>query len=146
MHQFKISLNKMYKIYPLAALLFSVFSAFGQHGSIKGTVTTQDGQPAAYVNIVLKEKSYGVTTGDDGAYIINNIKPGNYILVTSFIGLQTYEQPVTVNSGETTVVNITLSESAHELEEVMITDTRGLNEFLPAIGKGKLKRWTFHKA
>jgi iron complex outermembrane receptor protein len=137
--QFKISLNKMYKIYPLAILLFSAFSAFGQHGSIKGTVNTQDGQPAAYVNIILKEKGYGVTTGEDGTYVINGVKPGNYILVTSFIGLQTHEQEVTVKTGEVTVVNVTLAESALELEEVMITDTRGLNEFLPAIGKGKIK-------
>jgi iron complex outermembrane receptor protein len=129
----------MTKLYPAFLLIFSFFVCSAQHGNIKGVVKTQDAQPAPYVNIVIKETGTGTTSGDDGSFNIRGVKPGDYTLVSSFIGLQSNEQQVSVKAGETLTVNFTLVESAQQLEEIVIFDTRGLNEFLPAIGKGTIK-------
>lgn len=126
-------------IYTTATFLFLSVYAFSQTGSIKGLVTTSDNKPAPYVNVLLKEINKGATTHEDGTFFFKDIKAGNYTVVTTFIGLQTQELPVTVISGQTSSINFTLTESAQELAEITISDTRGLNEFLPLIGKGAIK-------
>lgn len=126
-------------IYTTATLLFLSIYAFSQTGNIKGLVTTNDNQPAPYVNILLKEINRGATTQDDGTFLIKNIKEGTYTVVSTFIGLESQEQVVTVTAGQATSVSFKLSESAHQLEEIIISDSRGLNEFLPVIGKGAIK-------
>jgi iron complex outermembrane receptor protein len=58
-----------------------------------------------------------------GAFEIRNVERGIYTLVASFVGLQAKEQQVEVTSGETvTVPEIFLSESAYELNEVVVSD------------------------
>jgi iron complex outermembrane receptor protein len=128
----------MRKIY-FALLVFLPAFAHSQTGSIKGTITTQDQQPAPYVNVFLKGSTQGTTTATDGSFNLNNIKEGNYTLVCSFIGLATHEQPVSIKAGETTTVTIALTESAQQLAEIVVSDSRSLNEMLPLIGKGSIK-------
>lgn len=126
-------------IFTTATLLFVTICSFSQTGNIKGLVKTNDNQPAPYVNVLLKEINRGTTTETDGTFIFKNIKPGNYTVVTTFIGLQSQEQTVIVIADQTSSISFILSESAQELEEITISDTRGLNEFLPLIGKGAIK-------
>jgi iron complex outermembrane receptor protein len=47
-----------------------------KNGSIKGTVKTSDGKPAAFVSVGLTHTNKGTTTDDNGNFIITNIKPG----------------------------------------------------------------------
>jgi iron complex outermembrane recepter protein len=129
----------MRAFYPLILLTCICFSTYAQQGSIEGKVTTQDNQPAPYVNVIVKETGRGTTTSEDGSYIIKGVREGSYTIVSSFIGLQTQEQTVTVKGGETVQLNIALAENAQQLEEIIVSDTRSLNELLPAIGKGAIK-------
>jgi len=100
-------------------------SALAQTGNIRGTIQTSDGQPAEFVNAGLKGTSKGVSANSRGEYEIKNISPGNYILVTSFIGLETKETPVEVKAGETTLVpEIVLKENSYTLNEVVISETK----------------------
>jgi len=89
-------------------------------GKISGTVTTSDGKPAAYVTVSIKELNRATSTKDDGTYLITNIKPGNYTLVVSFIGTKSQEKPVIVTASKITTVDLTLSENASELNEVIV--------------------------
>ena len=56
-------------------LLFSISTALAQqtNGKIKGTITTSEGDPAAGVNVVLKNSKYGTVTNDDGTFELNRV-------------------------------------------------------------------------
>jgi iron complex outermembrane recepter protein len=129
----------MIKLYPLLFAVTAFFTANAQKGNISGVVTTSDNQPAPYVNVMIKEINRGTTSGDNGSFMIKDVPEGKYTLITSFIGLQTQEKEIEVRSGETTQADFTLTESAQQLEEIVVSDTRGLNELLPSIGKGAIK-------
>src|ERR1700752_4050766 len=118
----------------LFSLLVMSTASFSQHGDIEGLVKTQDGQPAAFVNIVIKETGKGTTSSESGFYSIKRVKAGEYTLISSFIGLHSQEQRITVKPGEVVTLNFSLAENARQLEEIVISDSHGLNEFLPAIG------------
>lgn len=98
-------------------------NAFSQGtGRIKGIIRTSDGVGAEFVNVGLKGISKGSTADSKGEYEIKNIEAGQYVLITSFVGLETKEIEVEVKSGETTVLpDITLAENAKTFSEVVIT-------------------------
>lgn len=109
-------------------------------GTIKGNVKTSDGQPAPYVNLYIKESpNKGATSDEQGNFTIRNVKEGSYTLVTSFVGFQAVEKTVEVKGGETAVVEFQLSESAEQLAEIVVTDSRTLNEKPASVGKISIK-------
>lgn len=83
---------------------------------IKGVVTDSLMQsPLPGVTVVVKGTSLGTSTDAGGRYTIN--AAAGDVLEFSFIGYETQE----VKVGERTTVNITLSETTAELEEVVVT-------------------------
>lgn len=104
-------------------------------GSIRGRVRTQDGQPAAFVSIVLKGTTKGALSGEDGSFSIKNIKAGSYLLETRFVGLKSQERAVTVLAGHAAELSFTLLENAAELSEVVVSGTISANEKPVDIGK-----------
>ncbi|KQR69744.1 TonB-dependent receptor [Pedobacter sp. Leaf176] len=91
-----------------------------QVATIKGTITTSDGKPAAYISVGLKGQGNGTLTDDNGQFTIHRIKPGSYLIKASAVGIQTAEQSVTVAGGENKTVNFVLSENNQALEEVTV--------------------------
>ncbi|QEM11181.1 TonB-dependent receptor [Mucilaginibacter rubeus] len=110
-------------------LISSVAQAQTPHGTIKGKVVTSDGQPGEFVNVALKGTSKGTHVNANGMYTINNINPGTYTLVASYIGLNTQNQTVEVKAGETIEVNFTLTENNQQLQEVVVTSGKKINKF-----------------
>lgn len=105
--------------------LFLPFAAMAQTGSVKGSISTADGSPAEFINVVLKGTSKGATTNPKGEFEIKNVNPGHYTLVASFVGLQSTEQEIDVASGEAThVPQILLKENTSQLNEVVVTSMR----------------------
>ncbi len=90
-------------------------------GTLRGTVKTNDGSPASYVNVGLAETRRGTTTNEDGAFVLRGVAPGTYTLRITFVGLKPQDKTVTVSAGETTSANFTLEESASQLDEVEVT-------------------------
>lgn len=135
-------MNKLYSI-----LLFIICIVAGQqqyakaqskNGSVKGTVKTSDSKPAAFVSVGLKGSNKGTITDEEGRFEIKNVKPGNYILTVSYVGLKTQEKAVLVSEGNPTQLDFTISENASELNEVVITATQTINK--PAsLGKANIK-------
>lgn len=106
---------------PLVVLLLLFhFVAFAQNGTIKGRITSADGQPAAYVSVGLKNKPQNTATDDNGNYILSKIKAGNYIIRVSAIGITTQEKNISINDGQTLELNFTLSENSQILKEVSV--------------------------
>jgi iron complex outermembrane receptor protein len=124
--------------YILSILLFliiSVFTANAQNGNIRGKVSTQDGKPAAFVSIILKNINKGTSSDENGTFLIKNVKEGSYTVITQFVGLQSQEKEVTVIAGQTVNLDFILAENAQQLSEVTVTEYRSANEKNVTIGK-----------
>lgn len=109
---------------------FYSFSIFAQvaTGTIKGTIKTSDGFPAEFVNISLKGTSLGTVANIKGEYEIKKVEPGNYTIVTSFVGLETKETSIGVKANKTTTApDILLEENLGKLNEVIVTT--GVNKY-----------------
>ncbi|GAB4018387.1 TonB-dependent siderophore receptor [Spirosoma koreense] len=102
-------------------LLLSLQALAQTHGIISGVVKTNDGNPASFVNVSLKEVRKGTVTAEDGSYQLRGINPGTYTLQVTFVGLRTQEQSVTVKAGQTTRTDFSLLENTSQLSEVEVT-------------------------
>jgi iron complex outermembrane receptor protein len=92
-----------------------------QTGRIQGKVTTSDGQPARFVNVVLKGTRKGTITDSTGHYQIAAVKPGSYTVQASFVGLKATTQTATISGEETVTVDFALEATGTELQEVVVT-------------------------
>jgi len=108
------------KILILAMLLGTsgaLNGAYLQQMTVSGTVTdksTGDAMPG--VNVIVKGTVLGALTGPDGKYSLA-VSDANAVLIFSFIGYNTVEQPV---SGRT-VLNVALESATTALDEVIVT-------------------------
>ncbi|WKZ60666.1 MAG: TonB-dependent receptor [Cyclobacteriaceae bacterium] len=120
----------MHYRYLFTLLMFACISgvAYAQTGTIRGTVTTADGQPAEFVHVALKGTTKGSSTDKAGKFEIRNIQPGTYTLYASLVGANAQEQSVSVTSNAVTEVSFSLNESFQELSEVTVYDSR-INRF-----------------
>ncbi len=91
----------------------------------------QGGTPPAsleFANIVLKNATdsafvAGTITDEKGLFSIQDLKPGNYILTASYIGLQDLQQPVLAGhlSKFQDLGTLVLQENSTQLQEVVVT-------------------------
>ena len=95
------------------ALLCAQFVS-AQDMQISGTVTSPDGKPIPFVNVIVKGTPTGVSADMDGNYTISAAP--NATLVFSSIGFKTQE--IAVNSQ--TTITLTLAEDVAQLEEVIV--------------------------
>ena len=108
-----------YLIALMMTLCCAITFAQPRTGVIKGTIRTSDGMSAEAVEVSIK----GVvsTMADaNGNYILKNIPAGSYTVVARLIGLTPSTNQVTVTSGTTVTLNITLEASNQQLKEVVI--------------------------
>ncbi len=97
-------------------LWVSPVNAFGQQITVSGTVLDEVGDPIPGANVIVKGTTRGVTSDMDGKYTIA-VDNGEAVLVFSFIG----NEPQEITVGDRTRIDITLKESAVEMEEVVVT-------------------------
>lgn len=110
-------MGKLKKICLLPLLLLSVI-VHAQTRTIKGkVVSAQDNKPVAGASILVKGKTTGTATGNDGSFSLN-VPTGEVVLVISYIGYTQVEQAV---DAATSDVTITLVESKGDLGEVVVT-------------------------
>ena len=96
-------------------------------GTIKGHVLTKDNQPAADVNVAIKDINRLTVTDESGDFVFKNVRVGTYTLVLSMVGLKALQKEATVASGQTLELTFTIQETAKQLEEVVVSSTRNLN-------------------
>lgn len=116
----------MKTIFKLLIFFFTVVTLAQESGSIVGKLTDTDynNEPLPFANIFIKGTTIGVTSDIDGLYAIENVKPGTYTVVFSFVGYETVEIPnVTVIGDKVTNINVPMSASAAALDEVVIKTT-----------------------
>ena len=94
----------------------------GQTGIISGFVTdSSSGESLIGANVFLQENGQGMATDINGYYIIQEIIPGNYTIMVSYIGFDVFRQPLSIMEDQSVKINIALVEQVVELTEVEVT-------------------------
>lgn len=122
-------MNKI-RLFVLTAvmLLINTLAFAQQSGTLKGTITTSDGKPAAYISVGLKGKPQGNVTNEKGLYEILHVKPGTYTLRVSAVGMQNLEKTITLQAGENKIVDLVISHNSNQLSEININ--QGVNKYI----------------
>jgi outer membrane cobalamin receptor len=115
-------------------MMIGMVAAMAQQNGyvLSGKVITKTKEAMPYATVRLKDTSYGCTTNDQGMYYLH-APAGNYTLIVSAIGYETVEKDVKLTT-ERQKMNITLSDSQVELDEVVVM----------ASGVGRVKRSAFN--
>jgi len=95
-----------------------------QHGTVAGRVTDQaNGQPLVGARVTVMGTSLIAQTNADGRYTLSRVPGGQLTVRASAVGFGAASRVVTVNPGETAVVELALALSPYSLDEVVITST-----------------------
>ncbi|MES2779759.1 MAG: TonB-dependent receptor [Bacteroidota bacterium] len=94
-----------------------------QTGRIAGKIIDKKtGEELIGVSVQIEGTSIGAATDFEGKFSINNVAPGTYNLIMSYISYQKkVVSKVEVKAKEVTQVNTTLEESTRELSEVVVS-------------------------
>jgi iron complex outermembrane receptor protein len=108
-------------LYMLLTLLFSANVYAQNFGTIKGRISTSDGNVAGSISVKLKGTQLGATSNDDGEYLIRRVPAGTYTVVVSAVGLFPKEKQITVTSKSTVIADFSLKEDLSQLDNVQIS-------------------------
>lgn len=108
--------------------IFSVVCCFGQEFSISGFVDDIQNQPITYATILLMKSQdssvvKGVTTNEQGFFLIDHLTPDDYTLKVSFLGFNDVYTTIALNE-TIDLGTIMLQESTEVLNEVTIVAKR----------------------
>ncbi|WP_282160003.1 carboxypeptidase-like regulatory domain-containing protein [Ulvibacterium marinum] len=84
------------KIVLIIPFLFSAILLAQETSSISGRVLDNElsGEPMLFADVMLKNTEWKTQTNFHGNFEIDDVDPGNYILVISFLGYDTLEIPI----------------------------------------------------
>src|SRR3546814_10578512 len=107
----------MRKLLTIAACLcLGSFYGYGQEKMVSGQVVdSAGGQPVPGVSVTVQGSTIGTATDLDGNYIIS-VPGDDAVLVFSFLGMT----PVQETVGDRSVINVTMSPAASQLDEVVV--------------------------
>ncbi len=116
-------------------LLIGAISVFAQHGTmVSGKVISKEKQEIVdFATVYLKGTTYGCTTNEQGIYHLQ-APAGKYTLVVSAVGYESVEKPVTLVRGERMKMNVVITPSITELDEVVVVSN----------GVSRIKRSAFN--
>ena len=104
----------------LLALLVSL-NCFGRE-TVSGYVhDAANGEALIAANVIVEELGSGTATNAYGYYALT-LEPGDYTLIFSYVGYESIKKRISLN--ERLVINVELSESRQELEEVTVSSAR----------------------
>jgi len=109
--------------YSLMLVLGVAGISYAQEAAISGTIYDENsGETLIGANIVVEGTTTGTSTDFDGKYQFQ-VEPGTYTLVATYIGYNEKKiEGVEVKAGETTVIDVALSDEAVDLGvEVVVT-------------------------
>jgi hypothetical protein len=99
--------------------------SFAQGGTIRGNIYDKDsGEPIIYCNVIISDTNIGATTDVNGFFTINDLDPGDYILMATYLGYDTIRTEIRLRAGEILYRSLFLSESGIQLQTVDISAKR----------------------
>lgn len=102
----------------LSVLLF--MSASAQAQSLFGKVTDAKGEPLIGVTIQIQDTKRGTTTDVNGLYKLENLNPGTYTVIYSYIGFEAQRYTFNLVAGKSQNQDIILKEDAKLLSETVV--------------------------
>ncbi len=110
----------------LIGLLLSVHQvAQAQNATIAGNVVDQSNQPVPFANAILQTTAdsslvKAALTAEDGTFIIEDIQPGNYVLLLTQLGYKKHYLPVTATSGTVALKDLKMEGSVVNMKEATV--------------------------
>ncbi len=110
-------------------LALALPSAAQEKVEVTGTVVDSTGAGLGGATVVVVQAadsalvSFGVSR-DDGAFRLRRVAPGAYLLQVTFIGFAPYSAPITVETADLDVGQITLNATVEGLDELVINAER----------------------
>lgn len=99
----------------------TMFAAESQsEGYLKGRILDNEKNPLPGAVVILDNNSKSVITDIDGYYAFEKTPTGQHNLSVSYIGYAPVNKEVVVDNGGT-VENVTMANTSHELDEVVVT-------------------------
>ena len=93
-----------------------------QNSIISGFISdSSSGEALIGANIFLQETGQGMATDINGYYIIQDIVPGNYTIMVSYVGYDMFKKQISLSSDESKKLDVSLIEQVVELSEVEVT-------------------------
>src|SRR5215468_10668338 len=120
-------------------LILSLFTLFLPHltlaqatnGSVRGTVTDQNGAALSRATVAVKNAATGferrLTAGDEGTYLADNLPPGEYEILAEAQGFQRQLKRVTVQTGNSVETNFSMTVGASNETVVVTSDVGQVN-------------------
>ncbi|MES1219560.1 MAG: outer membrane beta-barrel protein, partial [Bacteroidota bacterium] len=120
-------------IFGMASMLF--VHSYGQ-SHIRGSVVDIRGEPLGNANVLLlnsRDSSLikGLVSTKTGTYSFENIKPGNYFITSTFVGLKQIYSPgfqVEANKAEINITALKFTEGEAQLAEIRVVAKKPLFE------------------
>lgn len=110
----------MKKIYCLFLLVFITLHGYSQTATLKGRVTTSDGDIAVGVSVFIKDTRLGTVTNVDGTYRLEKLPAGAQTVVVSGVGYKRIEQTIGLSPNEETVTNFVLEVEAVRAQDIVV--------------------------
>ena len=102
--------------------LFLITQLVAQSTMISGFISdSSSGEALIGANVILQETGQGMATDINGYYIIQDIVPGNYVLMVSYVGFSLRKEKLSISDRQSIKLNIALSEEVVELSQVEVT-------------------------
>ena len=100
-------------------LIIATANVFSQN-TLKGNIKDkQTNSTIVFANVYFPELEKGTISDEQGSFEFSNLPNGNYKLVVSVIGYETYSNQISLPTAE--VLEISLAPSAIEMEEIIIS-------------------------
>ena len=109
-------------------LLFTATSLFAADavGTLMGKITDKMQQPIVGASVILKGTVRGVSTNEQGEYVLKNVEIGTYTLVVSSLGYEITEKTVNILRGPATTLDVILSENNLSLQTLHVVFNKGI--------------------
>ncbi|MCB0614459.1 MAG: TonB-dependent receptor [Phaeodactylibacter sp.] len=96
--------------------------AWAQKGVVSGIVIDEaEGASLPGANIYIEGSGTGTVSDVDGVFLLNNVDPGEQMLIVSFLSFETQRIPVQVEAGAVVTVNVSMAPETIMGEEVIVT-------------------------
>jgi TonB-linked SusC/RagA family outer membrane protein len=100
-----------------------------QNGTITGVVTdASSGLPLAAAQVFIPDLNLGVLSQQNGRYTLTNVPAGRRTVSVQRIGYPEASQAATVTAGQSVELNFRLTQSALQLDQLVVTGTPGGQE------------------
>ena len=92
-------------------------------GTITGRITTEANQPLSGAQILAVGATSTAITGDDGKYVLRNVRPGSVDVQVLRVGYRSQKKVAMVTNGGSVEVNFSVAVAVIQLTEVVTTAT-----------------------